>query len=111
MTKLIFSSRRQKDIFSLIAETESLKTNPDVNYWIAPDGAEITIYKYSNGLWKKEIVKGSRRIIRYSAKINNKIVITENVETLVNVEFLTNISVEIADMFTQYSHSKLFIKE
>jgi len=68
MSKLVFSSRRVKDIYELIAESDTLSTNPDVNFYIAPDGAEITVYKYSNGLWKKEIVKNSRRIIRYSAK-------------------------------------------
>jgi D-serine dehydratase len=111
MTKLVFSSRRQKDIFSLIAEAETSNRNPDVNFWIAPDGAEITSYKYPNGLWKKEIVKGSTRINRYSAKINNKIVMTETVERLINAEFMENISVEVMNMFSQYSHSKLYIKD
>ena len=54
--KLVFSSRRVVTLDELIKESDLLKTNPDVNFYIAPDGAEVTAYKYSNGLWKKEIV-------------------------------------------------------
>ena len=67
--KLVFSSRRVVTLDELIKESDILKTNPDVNFYIAPDGAEVTVYKYSNNLWKKEIVKNSRRIVRFSAKI------------------------------------------
>lgn len=110
MSKLVFSSRRVKDIYELIAESDALSTNPDVNFYIAPDGAEITVYKYSNGLWKKEIVKNSRRIIRYSAKIGHKIVMSEHVEYIVGATLLENIALEVANMFSQYSNSKIWVK-
>jgi hypothetical protein len=108
--KPIFSSKNVKSLHDLIIESENLKENPEVNYWIAVDGAEITKYKYPNGLWKKEIRKNSRIVIRYSAKIGNKIVITEYVETNFSLKILENMSIEIADMFSQYEHSKIWIK-
>jgi len=108
--KLIFSSRRVVTLDELIKESDLLKTNPDVNFYIAPDGAEVTAYKYSNGLWKKEIVKNSRRIVRFSAKIGGKIVMTEHAEIILNSSIFESVAVEVAEMFSQYSNSKLWVK-
>jgi hypothetical protein len=108
--KLVFSSRRVITLDELIKESDLLKMNPDVNFYIAPDGAEVTAYKYSNGLWKKEIVKNSRRIVRYSAKIGGKIVMTEHAEIILNSSIFETVAVEIAEMFSQYSNSKLWVK-
>lgn len=108
--KLVFSSRRVVTLDELIKESDLLKTNPDVNFYIAPDGAEVTAYKYSNGLWKKEIVKNSRRIVRFSAKIGGKIVMTEHAEIILNSGIFESVAVEVAEMFSQYSNSKLWVK-
>jgi len=108
--KLVFSSRRVVTLDELIKESDLLKTNPDVNFYIAPDGAEVTAYKYSNGLWKKEIVKNSRRIVRYSAKIGGKIVMTEHAEIILDSRIFESVAVEVAEMFSQYSNSKLWVK-
>jgi hypothetical protein len=108
--KLVFSSRRVITLDELIKESDLLKMNPDVNFYIAPDGAEVTAYKYSNGLWKKEIVKNSRRIVRYSAKIGGKIVMTEHAEIILNSSIFETVAVEVAEMFSQYSNSKLWVK-
>jgi len=108
--KLVFSSRRVVTLDELIKESDLLKTNPDVNFYIAPDGAEVTAYKYSNGLWKKEIVKNSRRIVRFSAKIGGKIVMTEHAEIILDSRIFESVAVEVAEMFSQYSNSKLWVK-
>jgi D-serine dehydratase len=108
--KLVFSSRRVVTLDELIKESDLLKTNPDVNFYIAPDGAEVTAYKYSNGLWKKEIVKNSRRIVRFSAKIGGKIVMTEHAEMILDSRIFESVAVEVAEMFSQYSNSKLWVK-
>jgi len=108
--KLVFSSRRVVTLDELIKESDLLKTNPDVNFYIAPDGAEVTAYKYSNGLWKKEIVKNNRRIVRFSAKIGGKIVMTEHAEIILNSSIFESVAVEVAEMFSQYSNSKLWVK-
>ena len=108
--KLVFSSRRVVTLDELIKESDLLKTNPDVNFYIAPDGAEVTAYKYSNGLWKKEIVKNSTRIVRFSAKIGGKIVMTEHAEIILNSSIFESVAVEVAEMFSQYSNSKLWVK-
>lgn len=108
--KLVFSSRRVVTLDELIKESDILKTNPDVNFYIAPDGAEVTAYKYSNGLWKKEIVKNSRRIVRFSAKIGGKIVMSEHAEIILNSSIFESVAVEVAEMFSQYSNSKLWVK-
>ena len=108
--KLVFSSRRVVTLDELIKQSDLLKTNPDVNFYIAPDGAEVTAYKYSNGLWKKEIVKNSRRIVRFSAKIGGKIVMTEHAEIILNSSIFESVAVEVAEMFSQYSNSKLWVK-
>lgn len=108
--KLVFSSRRVVTLDELIKESDILKTNPDVNFYIAPDGAEVTAYKYSNGLWKKEIVKNNRRIVRFSAKIGGKIVMTEHAEIILNSSIFESVAVEVAEMFSQYSNSKLWVK-
>lgn len=108
--KLVFSSRRVVTLDELIKESDTLKTNPDVNFYIAPDGAEVTAYKYSNGLWKKEIVKNNRRIVRFSAKIGGKIVMTEHAEIILNSSIFESVAVEVAEMFSQYSNSKLWVK-
>ena len=108
--KLVFSSRRVVTLDELIKESDLLKTNPDVNFYIAPDGAEVTAYKYSNGLWKKKIVKNSRRIVRFSAKIGGKIVMTEHAEIILNSSIFESVAVEVAEMFSQYSNSKLWVK-
>lgn len=108
--KLVFSSRRVVTLDELIKESDLLKTNPDVNFYIAPDGAEVTAYKYSNGLWKKEIVKNSRRIVRYSAKIGGKIVMTEHAEIILDSKIFESVALEVAEMFSQYSNSKLWVK-
>jgi hypothetical protein len=108
--KLVFSSRRVVTLDELIKESDLLKTNPDVNFYVAPDGAEVTAYKYSNGLWKKEIVKNSRRIVRYSAKISGKIVMTEHAEIILDSRIFESVAIEVAEMFSQYSNSKLWVK-
>lgn len=108
--KLVFSSRRVVTLDELIKESDILKTNPDVNFYIAPDGAEVTAYKYSNGLWKKEIVKNNRRIVRFSAKIGGKIVMTEHAEIILNSSIFESVAIEVAEMFSQYSNSKLWVK-
>lgn len=108
--KLVFSSRRVVTLDELIKESDLLETNPDVNFYVAPDGAEVTAYKYSNGLWKKEIVKNSRRIVRYSAKIGGKIVMTEHAEIILDSKIFESVAVEVAEMFSQYSNSKLWVK-
>lgn len=108
--KLVFSSRRVVTLDELIKESDILKANPDVNFYIAPDGAEVTAYKYSNGLWKKEIVKNSRRIVRFSAKIGGKIVMSEHAEIILNSSIFESVAVEVAEMFSQYSNSKLWVK-
>lgn len=108
--QLVFSSRRVVTLDELIKESDLLKTNPDVNFYVAPDGAEVTAYKYSNGLWKKEIVKNSRRIVRYSAKIGGKIVMTEHAEIILDSKIFESVALEVAEMFSQYSNSKLWVK-
>lgn len=109
--KPVYSSRRVKDIYDLINEAEKASWNPDVDFWIAPDGAEVTLTKYPNKLWKKEIRKGNKIKIRFSCRIHGRIVVTEQHESVLSVDILKNVSTEVADMFSQYSHSKLYLNE
>lgn len=104
MAILIKSTRDSKDLTSLI--TESADLNPvDCNYF-STKNAEVYKSTYANGLWKKEIIVGHRRIIKYSAKIDGRIVFTEIYEHIVPLE---NIKNQVMDMFGQYSKGLLWV--
>lgn len=108
--KPVYSSRRVKDIYDLINEAEKASWNPDVDFWIAPDGAEVTLTKYPNKLWKKEIRKGNKIKVRFSCRLHGRVVVVEQHESVLNIDVLEKVSTEVADMFSQYSSSKIFLK-